>query len=315
MSENITENIKENISDYILENILGKIKRLPRQTEESLNDALGLIVQLEESADIVAWCRWARKIARALRTEEAYEIVRKTYFLAGRHNFDDFMIAMEWNREPKARFWLPRRKVLEGKHHIATQIQEFMDDPDALFLGFSMPPGCGKTTLIKFLLAYIIGKDPKSANMYISYSDGMTKMMLDSAHSVATVSGTAIKFNNRTAIELNFAPFVQFLLSEKDKQFAIRACKKEDPGAVPFSKPAEAQKASIKISVAAVMDRIRKTANWALEESWNIPGVYFAKENALVYDMSLAYKPAPARGGWDAKRRKEEEAAKQETEE
>ena len=28
--------------------------------------------------------------------------------------------------------------------------------------------------------AYIIGRDPKSANMYISYSDGMTKMMLDS---------------------------------------------------------------------------------------------------------------------------------------
>jgi len=63
------------------------------------------------------------------------------------------MIAMEWNREPQARFWLPRRKVLEGKHHIATKIQAFMDDPDALFLGFSMLPSCGKTTIIKFLLA------------------------------------------------------------------------------------------------------------------------------------------------------------------
>jgi len=61
-----------------------------------------------------------------------------------------------------------------------------MDDPDALFLGFSMPPGCGKTTIIKFLLAYIIGRDPKSANMYISYSDGMTKMLLDSERSMLT---------------------------------------------------------------------------------------------------------------------------------
>ena len=99
----------------MLENILEKITRLPKQTEESLNDAMGLIVQLEEPAAILKWCRWVRKEARALRTPEAYEIIQKTYFLAGRYNFDDFMVAMEWRREPKARFWLPRRKVLEGK--------------------------------------------------------------------------------------------------------------------------------------------------------------------------------------------------------
>ena len=160
----------------MLKNVLNRIKNLPKQTEESLNDALGLVVQLEEPREIVEWCRWIRGEAMKLRTAESYEIIRKTYFLAGRHNFDDFMIAMEWNREPRARFWLPRRKVLEGKHKIATRIQNFMDDPDALFLGFSQPPGTGKTTIIKFLLAYIIGKEPKSANMYISYSDGMTKM-------------------------------------------------------------------------------------------------------------------------------------------
>ena len=48
------------------------------------------------------------------------------------------MIAMEWNREPQARFYLPRRKVLEGKHGIVTKIQNFMDDPEALYLGFSI---------------------------------------------------------------------------------------------------------------------------------------------------------------------------------
>ena len=170
----------------MLENVLNRIKNLPQQTEESLNDALGLVVQLTEPEKILEWTRWIRREARALRTVEALEIVRKCYFLAGRHNFDDFMVAMEWKREPQARFWLPRRKVLEGKHHIATQIQAFMDDPDALFLGFSQPPGTGKTTIIKFLLAYIIGREPKSANMYISYSDGMTKMLLDSVKSMLT---------------------------------------------------------------------------------------------------------------------------------
>jgi hypothetical protein len=76
--------------------------------------------------------------------------------------------------------------VLEGKHGIATKIQNFMDDPNALYLGFSLPPGTGKTTLIKFLLANIIGRDPMAANMYVSYSDGMTKMLLDSEKSMLT---------------------------------------------------------------------------------------------------------------------------------
>jgi predicted phage terminase large subunit-like protein len=169
-----------------LHKILERIKRLSKQTEESLRDALGLIVQIEDATVAREWLLWVRSEARQLKTAAAYEIVRKTYFLGGKNNFDDFMIAMEWGREPKARFWLPRRKVLEGKHKIATRIQSFMDDPDALFLGFSQPPGTGKTTIIKFLLAYIIGKDPKSANMYISYSDGMTKMLLDSVKSMLT---------------------------------------------------------------------------------------------------------------------------------
>ena len=180
------KNILENVSDNAIYNVLEKIKRLPEQSQESLEDAFDLVSQLTDTVTLMDWLRWIRHEARLLHTAESLELVRKTYFLGGQHNFDDFMVAMEWNREPKARFWLPRRKVLEGKHHIATQIQEFMDDPDALFLGFSMPPGCGKTTLIKFLLAYIIDRDPKSANMYISYSDGMTKMLLDSECSMLT---------------------------------------------------------------------------------------------------------------------------------
>ena len=170
----------------MLEKVLNRIKALPVQTEESLNDALGLVAQIEDEKKLLDWLRWIRREARELRTAEGLEISRKTYFLAGKHSFDDYMIACEWNREPKARFWLPRRKVLEGKHRIATQIQEFIDDDEALYLGFSMPPGTGKSTLIKFLLAYIAGKFPMSANMYVSYSDSMIKIMLDSERAILT---------------------------------------------------------------------------------------------------------------------------------
>lgn len=166
--------------------IIEKIKRLPRQTEESLRDVLSVLYGVDDRRSVDHYVRWLRSEAMKIKSAGMYDLIKQTYLFAGQYNFDDFMIAMEWNREPKARFWLPRRKVLEGKHGIATKIQEFMDDPDALFLGFSQPPGTGKTTVIKFLLAYIIGKEPKSANMYISYSDGMTKMLLDSVKSMLT---------------------------------------------------------------------------------------------------------------------------------
>lgn len=166
--------------------VIERIKRLPRQTEESLRDALSVLFSIEDRKSVDHYVKWIRAEAMKLRTAEAYELIKRTYLFAGQYSFDDFMVAMEWNREPQARFWLPRRKVLEGKHHIVTKIQDFMDDPNALYLGFSLPPGTGKTTLIKFLLAYIIGRNPKAANMYVSYSDGMTKMLLDSEKSMLT---------------------------------------------------------------------------------------------------------------------------------
>lgn len=70
--------------------------------------------------------------------------------------------------------------------------------------------------------------------------------------SVATIDGTAVRFNRQTAEELGFAPYVQFLISPKEKQFAIRACKEGDPNAVAFSKPKGAQKNPIMINNAVI---------------------------------------------------------------
>lgn len=124
--------------------------------------------------------------------------------------------------------------------------------------------------------------------------------------SVASIFVNHMKFNNQTAAELNYAPYVQILINPKDKQFAIRVCKEDAPNAVPFSKSKELQKNPIKISSVAVMDMIRKMAKLPNEQnqSWNVPGIYFAEEQAIVYDMNTVYKPV-AKGGWAAKRAKE----------
>lgn len=107
---------------------------------------------------------------------ELMKLLKESYILTARDNFDDFMIAMEWDRQNK--FWLPRRRVLEGQHGIASKLQGFMDG-DGKKLTLSLPPGTGKSTMIKFLLSYVVGKYPDSMNMYISYADGMVRMVYD----------------------------------------------------------------------------------------------------------------------------------------
>lgn len=125
----------------MLENILNRIKNLPRQTEESLNDAMGLIVQIEDRSTLLEWLRWIRKEAMLLKSAEGLELVRKTYFVAGqRGDFDSYCIALEWYRSPEKRFYLPRRTVLKT---LVDDLQDLFDG-ELDFLGVSLPPRVGK---------------------------------------------------------------------------------------------------------------------------------------------------------------------------
>lgn len=108
--------------------------------------------------------------------------------------------------------------------------------------------------------------------------------------SIATVSGNYIKFNHQTAAELGYPAFVQFLFLEKSKQFAIRGCKEDAPNALPFCK-VQGQKGQIRVTQATVAAFIRRMGGWGADEAWNIPGIYFAEDNGLVYDVRTAFEP------------------------
>ena len=130
------------------ENTLKKIKSLSKQSEETLNDAFGLTTLLDEPLE---WLRWIRREATALRTAESLEIVRKTYFEAGRKgDFDSYCIALEWYRSPEKRFYLPRRSVLKT---LVDDLQDLFDG-NLDFLGVSLPPRIGKSTLCIFFMTF-----------------------------------------------------------------------------------------------------------------------------------------------------------------
>lgn len=155
----------------MLINVLNRIKKLNVQTEESLNDALGLIVQIEDKSELLEWLRWVRREALRLRSAGALEITRKTYFLAGqRGDLDSYCIALEWYRSPEKRFYLPRRDVLKP---LVDDLQDLLDGK-LDFLGVSLPPRVGKSTLCIFFMTLVMGLRPGVANVMSGHSDKLT---------------------------------------------------------------------------------------------------------------------------------------------
>ena len=104
------------------------------------------------------------------KTGEFYELRRDIFTALAVFDFDSYLIALEWNRKPETRFYLPRRKVLKVA---VDAIQELEDDKlDELFL--SQPPRTGKSSLMIFAMTWKIGKNSESSNLYSAYSDKIT---------------------------------------------------------------------------------------------------------------------------------------------
>ena len=99
-----------------------------------------------------------------------YELRKDIFSAAALFDFDSYLIALEWNRKPEQRFYLPRRKVLKQS---VDAIQELEDDKlDELFL--SQPPRTGKSSLMIFAMTWKIGKNSEMSNLYSAYSDKIT---------------------------------------------------------------------------------------------------------------------------------------------
>ena len=95
-------------------------------------------------------------------------------FLAPRW-FHNFMIYLEWDREPKKRFYQPRVKALKP---IVDNMQDLSDGKIEI-LSLSMPPGTGKSTLALFYLAFEGGKHPDLPNLGCSHNAAFLKGLYD----------------------------------------------------------------------------------------------------------------------------------------
>ena len=103
-------------------------------------------------------------------SSEFYELRRDIFTALAVYDFDSYLIALEWNRKPEQRFYLPRRKVLKVAVDAIQSLEN--DELDELFL--SQPPRTGKSTLMIFAMTWKAGKDSEMSNLYSAYSDKIT---------------------------------------------------------------------------------------------------------------------------------------------
>lgn len=107
------------------------------------------------------------------QTYRCMDLYRSLLLFDAPHNFDAFCQAMELNREDSRQFYLPRRpQLLQIAKHMERLERGELDQ-----LGISMPPGTGKSELALFFLTWIGGRRPDLANLIVSHSHNIVKLM------------------------------------------------------------------------------------------------------------------------------------------
>ncbi len=121
---------------------------------------------------VIAICRKNIKLSQGTQQAlEFHKLYRAALLEAAPYDFDSFLIYVELERPPQERFYIPRRKIL---YKAVKAMQALADNElDELFL--SMPPRVGKTTLVLFFVAWVIGRKPEISNLYSAFSDTITQ--------------------------------------------------------------------------------------------------------------------------------------------
>ena len=117
-----------------------------------------------------------------------YEIIDKFYEVllleAQNKIVDSGFRYLERKREPKERFYMPRRKQFL-KIGLVDALQGMIDDKYDI-LCISLIPGAGKTSVEKFFNALVIGWFPKDFTLFYSHSGDITRMYYDGVYDIVT---------------------------------------------------------------------------------------------------------------------------------
>lgn len=169
----------------LIDRIFNEIKKHPTESAY-YKDAMSAlhIEQVDDSHEYSKKLRSlvTENIAMADDSTEMYKVYRNTLLFDAPIDFDSYLIYMEIDREPKERFYQPRRKTLK---QLVDALQDLADDKlDELFI--SQPPRTGKTSLLMFFVTWLLGRNSEMSNLYCAYSDTITRAFYSGVLEVIT---------------------------------------------------------------------------------------------------------------------------------
>ena len=104
-----------------------------------------------------------------------FSLHREVVFAGARDSFHLCLLAVEWNRDPEKKFYVPRMSVLR---EVVEALQD-LEDGKLDLAAISLPPGAGKTTLAIFYLCWIAGRHPEEPTLTGSHSNSFVRGVYD----------------------------------------------------------------------------------------------------------------------------------------
>lgn len=102
---------------------------------------------------------------------KAFEALELAYCIAGFWDFDYYLTALEFRRDPVKRFWEPRRRILKP---IADEITNLVVHDKYDILVLNLPPRVGKSTMGILACTWVAGREPEKQNLLSGYAAALT---------------------------------------------------------------------------------------------------------------------------------------------
>ena len=204
---------------------------------ESYEEELAyMVAKGKEFFDVVNRMLARSAAAKTAAAPEWYELKRKVCLLLAPHSFDHYMQYVEWNREPSRKFWVPRRSVLMG---LCNDLQD-LEEHRIKFLGVSMPPRVGKSTICIFFLTWHMGRHPDDASAMGGHSDTLVNGFYGELNAVLDPDGEYLWHDvfPHAQIESRSAKYLQINLNHP-KRFPTMTCRSAEgtwTGAIDISR-------------------------------------------------------------------------------
>ena len=101
-----------------------------------------------------------------------------------------------------------------------------------------------------------------------------------------------ISFNLSTASEIGYPTFVRMFISKDKTQIALQPCEKTTPNAMKFFTAeygSKRRKRTIGVGNKALAALIKSGMGWDMSVPICAPGIRFADENVVIFDLKQAY--------------------------